>query len=245
MGERGLSLAHTTIVRWIQRKMFRVNEGRVNILQERAICTIKDGYYVLPAGKLANAVTWLEMRTQSSTPLAEPLAMRPIAPDLADYRATFLELGVPWLWTRVTHLSDEELRTLFADSRNALFYAVDELDRRLGLVGLVELVNHDDGETEIAYFGLLPRAVGRGLGKRLMAGALQVAWHRAPSRIWLHTCSFDHPTALPFYIACGFVPFATGFEIMADARVSGSLPKSIAPHIPLITKPASVSLAAV
>ena len=57
---------------------------------------------------------------------------------------------------------------------------------------------------EIAYFGLLPEFLGLGLGGHLLTEATRAAWALHPRRIWLHTCTFDHPAALPNYQARGF-----------------------------------------
>ena len=70
--------------------------------------------------------------------------------------------------------------------------------------GYFELKRCDDGSVEIAYFGLLPDFVGKGLGKYLLVRAIEEAWALAPSRVWLHTCTLDHPAALPNYLARGF-----------------------------------------
>jgi GNAT superfamily N-acetyltransferase len=58
---------------------------------------------------------------------------------------------------------------------------------------------------EIAYFGLLPAFVGRGLGGYLLTVATERAWELAPPRVWLHTSTLDHPAALPNYLKRGFV----------------------------------------
>ena len=59
---------------------------------------------------------------------------------------------------------------------------------------------------EIAYFGLVPAAIGRGLGRALLTAAVDAAWSLkpVPSRVWLHTCTLDHPAALRNYLARGF-----------------------------------------
>ncbi len=63
-----------------------------------------------------------------------------------------------------------------------------------------------EGEVEIAYFGLLPDFIGRGLGSALLTSAIENAWGWAPipSRIWVHTCNRDHLNALNNYQARGF-----------------------------------------
>ncbi len=89
---------------------------------------------------------------------------------------------------------------------------------------MVEFAGRMSGDVEITYFGLHPAAVGNGLGRRLMAAALELAWSSA-TRVWLHTCNFDHPAASRFYQSCGFTPYANGFEIMDDPRLDGSMPR--------------------
>lgn len=58
-------------------------------------------------------------------------------------------------------------------------------------------------DTEIVYFGLLPPFIGRGLGGWLLTAAVERAWELS-SRVWLHTCNLDHPSALAAYQARGF-----------------------------------------
>ncbi|RVB56435.1 GNAT family N-acetyltransferase, partial [Mesorhizobium sp. M7A.F.Ca.CA.002.03.2.1] len=79
------------------------------------------GYHRLPAGKLANAVTWMEARTPQPD-LARPLGMTRITtPDCVSYRAIFLKIGAPWLWDRVSEMSDAEITEHFADPRQHLY----------------------------------------------------------------------------------------------------------------------------
>jgi GNAT superfamily N-acetyltransferase len=72
--------------------------------------------------------------------------------------------------------------------------------------GYFELRKHEDGSIEIAYFGLLPSYIGRGWGKYLLTCAAQSAWALGANRVWLHTCTLDHPAALPNYVKRGFRP---------------------------------------
>jgi GNAT superfamily N-acetyltransferase len=85
--------------------------------------------------------------------------------------------------------------------------------------GYFELKTYDDGSVEIAYFGLLPEFTGRGLGKHLLSEAVSRAWAQGARRVWLHTCTLDHPAALPNYVARGFRPFKNEvYAIEADDR---------------------------
>jgi GNAT superfamily N-acetyltransferase len=70
---------------------------------------------------------------------------------------------------------------------------------------------------EIAYFGLLPDFIGRGWGKYLLTRAAGAAWSLNPTRIWLHTCTLDHPAALPNYIKRGFCPVREETYEISDA----------------------------
>jgi GNAT superfamily N-acetyltransferase len=72
--------------------------------------------------------------------------------------------------------------------------------------GYVELERQPGGEVEIAYFGLLGRAAGRGLGGWLLERALRRAFEPGgTSRVWVHTCDLDGPHALANYEARGMV----------------------------------------
>lgn len=88
-------------------------------------------------------------------------------------------------------------------------------------VGYAELdgAGGDPGEVELAYFGLLPPFVGRGLGGHLLTEALRRAWtlaDRAPveptRRVWVHTCTNDGPAALVNYQARGMRLYRTEKE---------------------------------
>jgi GNAT superfamily N-acetyltransferase len=59
----------------------------------------------------------------------------------------------------------------------------------------------------LAYFGLVPEAVGQGLGRFLLETAVHLAWDRpGATRLTVNTCSLDHPRALPLYQRAGFEP---------------------------------------
>ena len=64
--------------------------------------------------------------------------------------------------------------------------------------------------------------------------ALARAWAKPIRRFWVHTCTFDHPAALPFYVRSGFKPYALQIEVHPDPRLTGHLPRDVAPHIALI-----------
>ncbi|MGE0714181.1 MAG: GNAT family N-acetyltransferase [Alphaproteobacteria bacterium] len=192
---------------------------------------LADGYHVFPRGKVLNVVTWLEMRAPPAAPVAPPLpVVHHRTPDPRWYRPLFLAIGAPWLWTMHMELDDDGLAAALADP------ALTVLAGRDGGrdVALAVLERHRGGDVEILSFGLVPEATGRGLGPRLMASALAHAFASDPPRVWLHTCTDDHPAALGFYRRCGFVPYRTGIEVLDDPRLTGLLPRDAAPRVPLL-----------
>jgi GNAT superfamily N-acetyltransferase len=60
------------------------------------------------------------------------------------------------------------------------------------------------GNAEIVNFGMLPDFVAQGIGGNLLVHAVERGWQRGAGRVWLHTCTLDHPRALPHYQARGF-----------------------------------------
>lgn len=73
-----------------------------------------------------------------------------------------------------------------------------------GPAGYFELQKQADGSVQICCFGLAERFIGQGLGGVLLSAAVRQAWAMKTSRVWLATCSHDHPHALANYEARGF-----------------------------------------
>lgn len=193
-----------------------------------------NGYTDVPAGKVAAVVTFLERRSPPAAPPVRPegvdltLEKRP---DPEGYRALYREIGADWLWFSRLLLPESALATTLSESHRELRIA-----RNGGAaIGLVELDRSDPASVEIAFFGLVPSAVGRGLGRWLMEEGLAAAWSDPPvDRVWLHTCTLDHPNALGFYQKCGFVPYHRAIEIADDPRLGGVLPETAGNHHPII-----------
>jgi len=116
------------------------------------------------------------------------------------FRYLYVEVGRSYHWVDRLPWSDEQIRARLADSDVSLWV----LRVKGSPAGYFELERHDDGSVEIAYFGLLPEFLGRGLGKHLLTGAVETAWSLGASRVWLHTCTLDDPAALPNYRMRGF-----------------------------------------
>jgi len=116
------------------------------------------------------------------------------------WRFLYTEVGREHHWVDRLGWTDDEIRAYLADPALELWV----LRMNGETAGYFELRKEADGGTEIAYFGLLPAFLGRGLGKFLLTEAVERAFARGASRVWLHTSSLDHSSALPNYLARGF-----------------------------------------
>jgi GNAT superfamily N-acetyltransferase len=190
------------------------------------------GYADLPAGTIAAVVTYLEMRERppARAVARETWSLAPLAGNLARYRALFRRVGEPWLWFTRLVMTDEALRRIIDDPAvHAFALVAEEKD-----IGILELDFRRARECELSFFGLVPEAIGQNWGRLLMNEALRRAWNEPIERLWVHTCSLDHPRALDFYIRSGFRPYKRAVEIADDPRLKGHLPLGAAPHMPVI-----------
>jgi GNAT superfamily N-acetyltransferase len=192
------------------------------------------GYSNIGKGHIANVVTCLEMMARppllAPRGFAPPYELAPFTGGIAEYRALYCRIGADWMWVSRLFMPDEKLEAILANPLVEVLVLQKDRDG----IGLLELDFRDDGDCELAFFGLAPEAIGAGLGRILMDQALARAWAKPIRRLWVHTCTFDHPAALPFYIRSGFKPYAIQVDVHPDPRLTGHLPRHVAPHIALI-----------
>ena len=192
------------------------------------------GYSRVPPGMLANVVICLEMLAKppvKADPPGDSLRIeRWENADPDGYRDLFRRIGEEWMWMSRLVMADEDLTAILHDPKVEIHTVMDG-ERR---VGLLELDFRQDGECELAFFGLAPEAIGSGTGRKLMNAAIDKAWSKPIKRFWVHTCHFDHPAALAFYQRSGFTPYASYVEVDEDPRLTGQMRKDAAAHVPLI-----------
>jgi GNAT superfamily N-acetyltransferase len=172
-----------------------------------------------PVGQLDIAVTHLEMLSRPRLPAPPPPALklavlRADAISVPFYRYLYNTTGGPWLWYERRMLSDPDLAAIVRHPDVDVFvlYASGEP------AGYAELDRRAMPDIELAYFGLLPDFVGRKLGLWFLHWIIDAVWAREPQRLWVHTCSLDHPRALGLYQRVGFVPFKQERKLIADPR---------------------------
>ena len=210
---------------------------------------LADGYHDVPAGKIAVAVTSLEMLAPAparATPAGAHWVIRRVAgPDVAWYRDLFRRIGTDWLWFSRLRLGDAALAAIIRDPGVVVLALQPSAVAPAGGngapagaavadAGLLELDFRVPGECELAFFGVTAPLIGTSAARSLMNRAIAEAWARPIRRFWVHTCTGDHPRALGFYRRSGFSPFRMQVEIADDPRLTGGLPASAAPHVPLI-----------
>jgi GNAT superfamily N-acetyltransferase len=163
---------------------------------------------------------YLEMRTPDElnpkTTIPDGLEIRKIGVPSPEFsRFLYVTVGRDWLWID---------RLDWPAKKWKRWVDRDELDTWVAYMkgapaGYFELVVQKDKSVELAFFGLLPQFIGKGLGGYLLSEAIRKAWDRDASRVWVHTCTLDHRHALGNYEARGLaiVREETHIQDIADA----------------------------
>lgn len=121
-------------------------------------------------------------------------------PTVAYCRFLYDAVGQNYDWTSRKRLSDAELSALLNDPRLEIHILMAD-----GVpAGFAELDRRVEGEIELVQFGLMPGFIGQGLGRYFLQWTIDKARSYGPRRFWLHTCTNDHPAALPSYLKAGF-----------------------------------------
>lgn len=151
-------------------------------------------------------ITYLEMHAPpAAPPRARPddaAIVRANPPTVGFYRYLYDAVGAPWAWTDRKALTDDALAAVVQDAA----VHVHVLYLHGTPMGYAELDARRPPDVQLAYFGLVPEAIGQGLGGFFLDWAVRAAWALAGDggRVWVHTCTLDHPRALPLYERAGF-----------------------------------------
>jgi len=159
-----------------------------------------------PAVRVGVTVTFLRM----DAPPAEPAPSLPDdvlvaaveSPTVAFYRFLYDTVGADYCWWLRRITPDAELAALLRDPR----VSIHVLYRGGEPGGFFELDGRAGPEVNLSYFGLMPHAVGTGLGYPFLRRAVDKAWSGSPRGMTVNTCTADHPRALPTYRRAGFRP---------------------------------------
>jgi GNAT superfamily N-acetyltransferase len=162
-----------------------------------------------PGDTIHYTVTHLEMTARPTTPIPH----MPIGASLALVAASnppvdyFLYLygtvGADHEWTDWLNATRQQQEAFVSDPNIELFTLMVD-----GWPGGFFVLDTRQPETcDLAFFGLVPQATGRGLSRWLLGTATHMGWDRpGVTRMTLQTNTLDHPRALALYQRMGFTP---------------------------------------
>lgn len=158
-----------------------------------------------PATLVAVEVTFLRMDRPPAglVPALPPgFAVERLRPrcTVEQYRRLYDGVGRDYVWWLRRTLTDAELAQVLADPAISVHVLREGGEER----GFYELDRRNWPQVNLAYFGLLPEAVGRGLGMPFLHHAIHAAWSEGCAALTVNTCTADHPRALPNYLKAGF-----------------------------------------
>lgn len=158
--------------------------------------------------------TWyLEMRAPerlrpARVPEPAPQIVRAKVPSPALNRFLYTSVGGGWHWVdRLSWSWERWMQWLDRPTHQTWVMYVSGTP-----AGYFELERQGD-DVEIAYFGVAPQFIGRKLGGHLLTRTIEQAWAMGAKRVWVHTCSLDHPAALANYKARGMTVFREETEM--------------------------------
>lgn len=185
-------------------------------------------YAVQPTSRVAVTVTFLRM----DEPPADPPRPLPKSTPLVTlractvpfYRYLYDTVGGPHLWWLRRSLPDDAIEALLRDP----LVHVTVLYRNGEPAGFFELDYRQSPVVNLSYFGLMPAAVGTGLGTPFLRAAVDMAFHFGARAVTVNTCTADHPRALPGYLRAGFRPVRAVREIWdVPTRLGMSIPEHL------------------
>jgi len=115
----------------------------------------------------------------------------------------YKEIGKDYNWKDRLYWSDNEWIRLILDPNYELYTIFKNKD----LVGYYELISGEHKNFEIAYFGIFKEYFGKKIGGHLLCHAIENSFSKGAIRVWVHTCTLDHPNALKNYMARGMKIF--------------------------------------
>lgn len=140
------------------------------------------------------------------------LEIRPVSPPRWQFnQSMYCRIGADWYWQEKRDWDESRWRA-YVEAPGLHTFAASWAGEA---AGYFELRQDPHGGIEIAYFGLLADFIGKGFGGAMLSRALQCAWQLGPDRVWVHTCTLDHPAALANYQARGMRIYRTATETVS------------------------------
>jgi GNAT superfamily N-acetyltransferase len=157
-----------------------------------------------PVARVTVTVTFLRMDRPPAAPSPglppDHQVVRVEKPTVGFYRYLYDTVGADYVWWLRRTMSDGELAALLRDpvvSINVLYNGGEP-------AGFYELDGRGWPDMNLSYFGLMPHAIGTGVGFPFLRHAVDTVWREGPRGMTVNTCTADHPRAMPTYLRAGF-----------------------------------------
>jgi GNAT superfamily N-acetyltransferase len=157
-----------------------------------------------PVARVTVTVTFLRMDRPPAAPSpglpSDHQVVRVEKPTVGFYRYLYDTVGADYVWWLRRTMSDGELAALLRDpavSINVLYNGGQP-------AGFYELDGRGWPDMNLSYFGLMPHAIGTGVGFPFLRHAVDTVWREGPRGMTVNTCTADHPRAMPTYLRAGF-----------------------------------------
>lgn len=154
-------------------------------------------------------ITYLAMETRPHydwphLPLGSTAALlKAEEPPVWWFLALYDAVGKDYAWEDIHSWEHAEIHEWLTSNQMSLYTLLDHGWPQ----GFFMLEDMGDDVVDLSYFGMVPEAVGRGLGGWLLKTAILTAWDREGIRkLTVNTCTLDHPRALALYQKNGFMP---------------------------------------
>ena len=118
-------------------------------------------------------------------------------------RFLYKEIGKDYNWKDRLYWDDNDWIRLISNPN----YELSTIFKNEDLVGYYELIFDEQQNFEIAYFGIFKEYFGKKIGGYLLCHAIENSFNKGAKKVWVHTCTLDHPNALKNYIARGMKIF--------------------------------------
>lgn len=181
-----------------------------------------------PVTKVSVVVTFLRMEyppADPPPPLPQAMTLvRLAAPSVAFYRYLYNTVGADYVWWLRRTMADRELAELLANQAVSIHVLYDGGEP----AGFFELDRRTWPDTNLSYFGLMPQAIGSGIGYALLRAAVSQVWNEGAQGMTVNTCTADHRRALPTYMRAGFRPTR---QVQEHWSVPNRLGLRIPPHL--------------
>jgi ribosomal protein S18 acetylase RimI-like enzyme len=118
----------------------------------------------------------------------------------------YKEVGRDFFWRDRLKWSDQDWLNYISND----FFKLYILKKNNELAGYYELLYDPKiPSMEIPYFGILKEFFGKGIGGYFLTDAILTSFNQNINKVWVHTCTLDHPNALKNYLGRGMKIFKT------------------------------------